>query len=44
MAGQSSAIFFWNWTEASVLGSQVLRQGLKESCDRGMKEMGENCY
>ena len=33
MAGQSSALFGWSWTEVSVLGSQVFRCGLMESCD-----------
>ena len=33
MAGQSSAMFGWSWTEVSVLGSQVLGQALMESCD-----------
>ena len=33
MAGQSSAMFGWNWTEVSVLGSQVFGQASMESCD-----------
>ena len=33
MAGQSSAIFGSSWTEMSVLGSQVFRQALMESCE-----------
>ena len=32
MAGQSSAMFGWSWTEVSVLGSQVFGQALMESC------------
>ena len=32
MAGQSSAMFGWSWTEASVLGSQVFGRALMESC------------
>ena len=32
MAGQSSAKFGWNWTEVSVLGSQVFGQAIMESC------------
>ena len=32
MAGQSSAMFVWSWTEVSVLGSQVYGRGLMESC------------
>ena len=33
MAGQSSAMFGWSWTEASVLGSQVFGRALMVSCD-----------
>ena len=33
MAGESCFMFFWNWTEASVLSSQVFGQALMESCD-----------
>ena len=33
MAGQSSAMFGWSWTEVSVLGSQVFGQALMESCE-----------
>ena len=32
MAGQSSALFGWSWTEVSVLGSQVFGQALMEIC------------
>ena len=32
MAGQSSAMFGWSWTEVSVLGSRVFGQALLESC------------
>ena len=32
MAGQSSAMFGWSWSEVSVLGSQVFGQALLESC------------
>ena len=35
MAGQSSAVFGWSWTEVSVLGSQVFGQALMESCEGG---------
>ena len=34
MAGQSSAMFGWSWTEESVFGSQVFGRGLMESCER----------
>ena len=33
MAGQSSAMFGWSWTEASVYGSQVFGRALMESCE-----------
>ena len=33
MAGQSSAMFGWNWTEVSVLGSHVFGRALMEICD-----------
>ena len=33
MAGQSSAMFGWRWTEVSVLGSQVFGQAVMKSCD-----------
>ena len=33
MAGQSSAIFGWSWTEVSLLDSQVLGQALMDSYD-----------
>ena len=33
MAGQSSAMFGWSWTEVSVLGSQVFGQALMESSE-----------
>ena len=32
MAGQSSAMFGWSWTDVSVLGSQVFGQALMDSC------------
>ena len=32
MAGQSSAMIGWSWTDVSVLGSQVFRQALMDSC------------
>ena len=32
MAGQSSAMFAWSWTEMGVLGSQVFGQAFMESC------------
>ena len=32
MAGQSSAMFGWSWTEVSVLCSQVFGRALMESC------------
>ena len=33
MAGQSSAMFGWSWTEVSVLGSQVFGQASMENCE-----------
>ena len=33
MAGQSSAMFTWSWTEASVSGSQVFGRALMASCE-----------
>ena len=33
MAGQSSAMTGWSWTDVSVLGSQVFVQALMDSCD-----------
>ena len=33
MAGQSSAMIGWSWTDVSVLGSQVFGQALMDSCD-----------
>ena len=33
MAGQSSAVFSWSWTEVNVLGSQVVGKAFMESCD-----------
>ena len=41
MAGQSSSMFGWNWTEESVLGSQVFRQALMESCDLPTVPVGQ---
>ena len=35
MAGHSSAVFGWSWTEVSVLGSEVFGQALMESCELG---------
>ena len=35
MAGQSSAVFGWSWTEVSVLGSQVFGRVSMESCRLG---------
>ena len=32
MAGQSSAMMGWSWTDVSVLGSQVFGQALMDSC------------
>ena len=32
MAGHSSGMFVWSWTEGSVLGSQVFGQAFMESC------------
>ena len=32
MAGQSSAMIGWSWTDVSVLGSQVFGQALMDSC------------
>ena len=32
MAGQSSAMFGWSWTDMSVFGSLVFGQALMESC------------
>ena len=32
MAGHSSVMLEWNWTDLSVLGSQVFSQSLVESC------------
>ena len=40
MAGQSSAMFGWSWTEVSVLGSQVFGRALMESCE-GVELVGE---
>ena len=40
MAGQSSAMFGWSWTEVGVLGSQVFGQASMESC--GLEIVG-NC-
>ena len=34
MAGQSSAMIGWSWTEVSVLGSQVFGQAFIKSCGR----------
>ena len=36
MAGQTSAMFGWSWTEVSVLGSQVFGHASMESCDLAM--------
>ena len=33
MAGDSSVIIGWSWTEVSVLGSQVFGQASMESCE-----------
>ena len=33
MVRQSSAMYGWNWTEGSDLGSQVFGQALLESCE-----------
>ena len=41
MAGQSSAMFGWSWTEVSVLGSQVSGQALMESS--GVDKFGCFC-
>ena len=46
MAGQSSAMFGWSWTEVSVLGSQVFTQSLMESCEnilRTSTQRGPHC-
>ena len=32
---QSSAMFGWSWTDASVLGSHVFGQAFMDSCERG---------
>ena len=32
MAGQSSAMIGWSWTDVIVLGSQVFGQALMNSC------------
>ena len=32
MAGHSSGMFGWSWTEVSVLGSQVFGQASMEGC------------
>ena len=37
MAGRSSGMLCWSWTEVSVLGSQVFGQALMESCDKYIK-------
>ena len=42
MAGQSSAMFGWSWTEVSVLGSQVFGQALMESCDCSVMQYHTN--
>ena len=34
MAGQSSAMIAWSWTDVSVLGSQVFGEALMDSSDR----------
>ena len=36
MAGQSSAMIGWSWTDVSVLGSQVFGPALMDSCGRGL--------
>ena len=41
MAGHSFGMFGWNWTEASVLGSQVFRQALIEGCDEEVCKKGK---
>ena len=43
MAGQSSAMFGWSWTEVSVLGSQVFGQALMESCGALGKAEPSSC-
>ena len=39
MAGQSFAMFGWNWTDVSVLGSLVFVQALMESCETQVNVM-----
>ena len=41
MAGQSSDMFGWCWTEGSVLGTQVFGQASMESCVRGILRFQE---
>ena len=42
MAGQSSAMFGWGWTEVSVLGSQVFGRGLIQSCEEELQAKKHN--
>ena len=37
MAGQSSDMIGWSWADVSVLGSQVFRQALMDSCGMSLK-------
>ena len=43
MAGQSSAMFCWSWTEVSVLGSHVFGQALLESCVVPLTNLLKKC-
>ena len=36
MAGDSSAMLGWSWTDLSVLGSQLFGQASAESCGTGL--------
>ena len=33
VAGESSVVFAWSWTDVGVLGSQVFGQALKDNCE-----------
>ena len=40
MAGQSSVMIGWSWTDVSVLGSQVFGQVLMDSCGMDTSTVG----